>query len=100
MRRRFPAREMQRRKHEQVGCHERGGRIAGQAEYEFGGWGAGIVFDGYGGEGGGFAGLHGDATEVDGAAEGALDGGFEEVQLAHGDSARGDDDVYVAEGES
>ena len=91
---------MQRRQHEQVGCHERRCRIAGQAEYEFGGGGAGVVFNGYGGESGGFPGLHGDTAEVYGAAERALDGGFEEVQLAHGDSARGHDDVYVAEGAS
>lgn len=65
----FPAREVERRQHEEVGRHERGGGIAGQAEDEFGGGVAGGGFDGDGGEGGGFAGLHGDAAEVDGAAE-------------------------------
>lgn len=61
---------------------------------------AGGGFERDGGEGGGFAGLHGDAAEADGAAEGALDGGFEQVELAHGDAARGDDDVDGAEGGS
>ena len=35
------------------------------------------------GEGGGFTGFHGDAAEVEGSAEGALDGGLEEVEFAH-----------------
>ena len=80
-----------------MGCHERGGGIAGQAEDEFGGGVAGGVFEGHGGECAGFPGLHGDAAEVDGAAEGALDCRFQQVQLAHGDSARGHDDVHAAE---
>ena len=69
----FPAGEMQRWEDEQVGCHEGGGGIAGQAEDKFGGGVAGGVFEGHGGEGAGFPGLHGDTAEVDGAAEGALD---------------------------
>lgn len=96
----LPAREVQRGEHEEVGRHEGGGRVAGEAEDEFGGGVAGGGFEGDGGEGGGFAGLHGDAAEVDGAAEGALDGRFEEVELAHGDAARGHDDVDGAEGAS
>ena len=56
------------------------------------------VLRGDSGEGGGFAGLHVDAAEVDGAAEGALDGGLEEVEFAHGDAAGGDDDVDAGEG--
>ena len=99
-RRAFAGGEVQRRQHEQVGCHKRGGRVAGQAEYEFCDGVAGVVLEGHGGEGAGFAGLHGDAAEADGAAEGALDGGFEEVELAHGDAARGHDDVDGAEGGS
>lgn len=61
---------------------------------------AGGSFDGDGGEGGGLAGFHGHAAEVDGAAEGAFDGGFEEVEFAHGDAAGGYYDVDVAEGEA
>ena len=80
-----------------MGRHECGGGIAGQAEDEFGGGVAGGVLERHGGERAGFPGLHGNAAEVDGAAEGALDGRFQEVQLAHGDPARGHDDVYAAE---
>lgn len=96
----FPTREEQRGQDEEVGRHEGRGRVAGEAEDWFDGWVAGGGFEGDGGEGGGFAGLHGHAAEVDGAAEGALDGGFEEVELAHGDAARGHDDVDGAEGAS
>lgn len=56
------------------------------------------MLGGDGGEGGGFAGLHVDAAEVDGAVEGALDGGLEEVEFAHGDAAGGDYDVDAGEG--
>ena len=55
-------------------------------------------FNRNGGESGRFAGLHGDAAEVDCAAEGTLEGGFEEVELAHGDAAGGYEDVDGAEG--
>ena len=94
----FAGGEMQRGQYEQVRRHEGGGRVAGQAEDEFCDGVAGGVLEGHGGEGAGFAGLHGDAAEADGAAEGALDGRFEEVELAHGDAARGHDDVDGAEG--
>lgn len=96
----FPAREAERGQEEEVGRDERGGGVAGEAEDGFGGGVAGGGFEGDGGEGGGFAGLHGDAAEVDGAAEGAFDGRLEEVELAHGDAARGHDDVDGAEGAS
>lgn len=67
-----------------MGRDERGGGIAGQAEDEFGDWVAGGgCFERDGGEGGGFAGFHGDAAEVDGAVEGTFDGWFEEVEFAH-----------------
>ena len=97
-RRLLPARELQRRQHEQMRRHERGRRVAGQAEDEFFGRSAGVVLEGHGGEGAWLAGLHGHAAEADGAAEGALDGRLEEVELAHRDPARGHDDVDVAEG--
>ena len=100
VRRPFPGGEMQRWQHKQVRRHERGGRVAGQAEDELGDGVADVVLEGHGGEGAGFSGLHGDAAEADGAAEGALDGGFEEVELAHGDAAGGHDDVDGAEGGS
>lgn len=58
------------------------------------------VFERHGGEGGGFAWFHGDTAKVDGAAEGALDGGFEEVELAHGGTACGYNDGGEAEGRS
>ena len=96
----FTAGEMQRREDEQVGRHERRSGIAGQAEDEFGGGVAGGVLERHGGERAGFAGLHGNAAEVDGAAEGALDGRFQQVQFAHGDPARGHDDVHGAESAS
>lgn len=56
------------------------------------------IFKRYGGEGGGFAWFHGDAAKVDGAAKGALDGGFKEVEFAHGGAACGYDDRGAAEG--
>lgn len=58
----------------------------------------GVVFQWDCGKGGRLAGLHVYAAEVDGAAEGALDGGFQEVEFAHGDAAGGDDDVDFAKG--
>ncbi len=54
--------------------------------------------EGDGGEGGGFAGFHGDAAEMDGAVEGAFEGGFQEVEFAHGDAAGGDEEVDGGEG--
>ena len=93
----FPTGEMQRWQDEQVGRHECRRGIAGQAEDEFGDGVAGGVLERHGGERAGFPRLHGNAAEVDGAAEGALDGRFQEVQLAHGDAARGHDDVHGAE---
>lgn len=78
--------------------YDRGRRVSRQGENGFGNAFSGIVLDGYGGEGGRFTGLHVHATEVDCAAERALDSGFEEIQLAHGDAAAGDDDVDFAKG--
>ena len=83
--------------------HDRAGGVAGQGEDNARGVRAVAVaggggFEGDGGEGGWFAGLHGDAAEVDCAAEGALDRGFEEVEFAHGDAACGDDYGDGAEG--
>ena len=94
-----------------MGCYEGGGWVAGEAEdgsgdgiavgrKRRGGRGSGGVFEDDGGEGAGFARFHGHAAEMDGAAEGTLDGRFEEVEFAHGDAARGYDDVDGAEGEA
>lgn len=77
--------------------HSRGG-ITREREDDFVDAVSGIVFDGYGSESGGFAGLHVDAAEVDGATEGALNGGFEQIEFAHGYAARGYDNVAFAEG--
>lgn len=55
-------------------------------------------FNGDAGKGGGFTRFHAHAAEVDGPAEGTLDRGFQEVELAHGDAAGGYEDVGFAEG--
>ena len=80
---------------------EGGGRVAGEGEDETllaaaAGGGGGLEGDGT--EGGGFAGFHGDAAEVDVPAEGALDGWFEEVEFAHGDTACCYDGGHAEEG--
>lgn len=89
---------VERGQDEEVQRDDGGGRVSREGEDEAGLAGAGGRFEGDGGEGGGFAGFHGHAAEVDGAAEGALDGRFEEVEFAHGDAACGDDDGHAAEG--
>lgn len=98
-RRRDTARAVQARKHEQLERRDGAGRVTGEREDDGGAVaGAGLaVFEGDRGEGGWFAGFHRDAAEVDGAAEGALDGWFEQVELAHGDTAAGDDEVDATE---
>lgn len=79
---------------EEVQGDEGGGGVAGEGEDHTGVWGAvGGFEEGDGGEGARFSRLHSDTAEVDGPAEGAFDGGFEEVEFAHGDAAGGDDDV-------
>ena len=78
--------------------HDCGRRVSWEGEDYFRGVFAGVGFEGHGREGGGFAWFHGYAAEVDCAAEGALDGGFQEVELAHGDAAGGDYYVYLAHG--
>ena len=86
------------RQYEEVKCYKSRGRVAGQGEYEPGGWVAGNSFERDGGEGGRLARFHGYAAKVDSSAEGALDGGFEQVKLAHGDAACGYDDVDSTHG--
>lgn len=71
-------------------------RVARQRKHHRVDSGAGVGFDRDGGESGRFAGFHGYAAKVDGAAELALEGWFEEVEFAHADAAGGDDDVDFA----
>lgn len=59
---------------------------------------AGVVFDRDSGERSGFPRLHVYAAKVYCSAKGALDGGLEEVEFAHGDTTRGYDYVAFAEG--
>jgi hypothetical protein len=55
------------------------------------------VLGGHSGKGSRLARLHVDATEVDRAAEGALNGGLEEIELAHGDAAASYDHINASE---
>lgn len=60
---------MQRGEDEEMESDDGGSRVSGEREDEFGDVLAGIGFDvGDGGEGGGFAGFHAHAAEVDGAS--------------------------------
>ena len=83
---------------EEMEGRDSGGRVAGEGENETGLRVARVGFAGDGGESGRFARFHRHAAEMDGPAEGALDGRFEQVELAHGDAAGGDDDVDAAHG--
>ena len=71
-------------------CDERARRVARKAEDQPFDTSVSIDgFEGNRGESGRFAGLHCKSAEMDGSAERALDGGFQEVKLAHGDAACG-----------
>ena len=59
---------------------------------------AGVVFDRDCRKSGGLPRLHVYAAKVDCSTKGALNGGFEEVKFAHGDTARGYNHVAFAEG--
>ena len=77
--------------------HNSGSRVARQREDCLCDALARVVLHGHGGEGGRFARLHVHAAEVDCTTERALDGRFEQVQLAHRHAAAGDHDVDFAE---
>ncbi len=89
---------LQCRQHEELVSHDCGSRIAGKREDGLSlAFGAVVGLDGDSSEGGGLARLHQDAAKVNRAAEGAFDGGFEEVKLAHTYAAARDDDVDCTE---
>ena len=77
---------------------ERARRVSGEAKDESLGTSVSLDrFEGNGGECSRFAGLHCKSAEMDGSAERALDGGFEEVKLAHGDATCGYNNVTAPE---
>ncbi|PNY26537.1 Uncharacterized protein TCAP_03534 [Tolypocladium capitatum] len=82
---------------EEVERHQGRRRVAGQGEDDLGDALPGVVLDGDRGERGWLARFHGDSAEVNDAAQSALDGGLQQVQLAHGNAASRDEHIRPPE---